>query len=598
VTTEIRNFCIIAHIDHGKSTLADRLLQRTGAITDREFQNQVLDDMDLERERGITIKASAVRIFYDAKNGKRYLMNLIDTPGHVDFTYEVSKSLRACEGALLVVDASQGVQAQTVTNLYLALDHHIEIIPVLNKIDLASADIKKVSDQLHNLLGASEEILSVSAKMNKGIDDVLEAIVHKVPAPQGKSTETLRALIFDSVFDNYKGVIIYVRVMHGTFAPKAQIKLMSNKRTYEVLEMGILTPKPVKTDSLSAGEVGFIICNIRDPKDIENGDTITTVENSAQEPLAGYRKVRPMVFVGIYPVNTRDLTLLRDTLHKLKLNDPSFAYENESSASFGFGFRCGFLGLLHMEIIQERLEREFNLDLIATAPSVVYEVLKTDDTLQSVDNPANFPEAHHIKEVREPFVDAHVIAPKESMGAILELCEARRGDFISNEFIDPERVRIGYALPLSEILVDFYDVIKSITKGYGSLDYDFKGYRSAPMSKLDVLVNGEICDALSLIVHKENAQTKGRALVHRLKEVIPRQMIDIALQAAVGNRIIARETIKAMRKDVTSKCYGGDITRKRKLWAKQKAGKKRMKQFGKVQIPQEAFIAALRLSDQ
>jgi len=594
----IRNFCIIAHIDHGKSTLADRILQRTGAVTAREMKEQVLDSMDLERERGITIKASAVRVHYRAQNGEDYIFNLIDTPGHIDFTYEVSKSLRACEGALLVVDAAQGVEAQTVNNLYLAIEHNIEIIPVLNKIDLPNSEPEKVKEQIHSILGIDkEEILSASAKMNIGIDEILERVVRVIPPPTGDSAAPLQALIFDSVFDNYRGVIIYVRVMNGNLAAKSQIMMMSSGSRYEVLEVGYLTPKPVKCDVLGAGEVGFIICNIRDPKEVSNGDTLTTIDNPSLEALPGYRKVQPMVFASIYPVNTKDLPLLRDTLNKLRLTDASFVYENESSVSFGFGFRCGFLGLLHMEIIQERLEREYDLNLVVTAPSVLYEILRSDGKVELIDNPAHFPPSSEIEEIREPYVEAHLIAPKSCLGQVLELCEQRRGKYISTEFIDSERVRLIYTLPLSEILVDFNDRIKSVSKGYGSLDYDVQGYRAEDMVKLDMLINGELCEALSLIVHKTQAQVRGRALAEKLKELIPRQMIEVALQAAIGGRVVARETIPAVKKDVTAKCYGGDITRKRKLWEKQKEGKKRMKQFGKVEIPQEAFMAVLKINE-
>ena len=597
-TQRIRNFCIIAHIDHGKSTLADRILERTGAITKREMKDQLLDSMDLERERGITIKASAVCVKYHAKDGHVYTLNLIDTPGHIDFTYEVWKSLAACEGALLVVDAAQGVEAQTIGNLYLALEHNIEIIPVMNKIDLPNADFPRVAEQIKSILGIPEnEIIKASAKMNIGIDEILERIIHQCPSPRGSSDAPLQALIFDSIFDNYRGVIIYIRVFNGTIHTKSKIRMMISGLTFDVLEMGTLCPKPVPCETLSNGQVGYLICNIRNPKDVENGDTITMDHAPAAEALPGYQKIRPMVFAGIYPINSRDLSLLRDTLHKLKLNDSSFDYESESSASFGFGFRCGFLGLLHMEIIQERLEREYGLNLIVTSPSVVYQVIKSDGSTELIDNPAHFPPSQMIREIREPFVRSQIIAPKKNMGPLLDLCESRRGEFVSNEFIDPERVRIVYNLPLSEILIDFSDRIKSMTKGYGSLDYELKGYRKADVVKIDILINGEICEALSFVVHRSKSQFRGRIIVEKLKSVIPRQMIEIAIQAAIGGRIISRETIRAIRKDVTSKCYGGDITRKRKLWEKQKEGKKRMKQFGRVEIPQEAFMAALRLDE-
>ena len=591
----IRNFCIIAHIDHGKSTLADRVLLLTGAITQRQFQNQLLDDMDLERERGITIKASAVRVNYLAKDKKSYIFNLIDTPGHVDFTFEVSKSLRACEGALLVVDAAQGVEAQTVGNLYLAIENNIEIIPVINKIDLPNAEVEKVKDQIHSILGiAKEEIICASAKMNIGIEDIMESIVNHMPPPEGDLKAPLQALIFDSLFDKYRGVIIYVRVFNGVLKTKAQVKMMSNNRIYEILEVGFLSPKLVKCEQLKAGEAGYMICNIRNAHEVDLGDTITDVECPAEKPLPGYQKMRPMVFAGIYPVNPKDLPALTDTIAKLHLNDSSFAYEHETSPSFGFGFRCGFLGLLHMEIVQERLEREYELSLVVTSPSVVYEVETTQGELIEIDNPSRVPDSQKIKNIREPYVEAHVIAPKETMGQILELCEKRRGKYISTEFIDMQRVRIVYDLPLSEIIVDFNDLVKSITKGYGSMDYEVKGFRNENLVKLDILINGDLCEALSMIVHRTQAQERGRELAGRLKEVIPRQMLEIAIQAAIGGKIIARETVRAIKKDVTAKCYGGDITRKRKLWEKQKEGKKRMKQFGKVQIPQEAFMAVLQ----
>ena len=570
----IRNFCIIAHIDHGKSTLADRILQNTGAISEREMQSQILDTMDLERERGITIKASAVRVNYDAKDGKRYVLNLIDTPGHIDFTFEVSKSLRACEGALLVVDAAQGVEAQTVNNLYLALEQNLEIIGVLNKIDLPNAEPDKVKEQINSILGMEKDlIINASAKMNIGITDILERIVEVVPPPAGDPDKPLQALIFDSVFDNYKGVIVYIRVMNGSISTRSQVKMMFSNQQYQVIEIGYLTPKPVKCDTLTAGEVGYIVCGIRNPKEVENGDTVTLVENPAAEPLPGYRKIHPMVFASIYPINASDLPVLRDVINKLQLTDSAFVSESESSASFGFGFRCGFLGLLHMEIIQERLEREYDMNLVVTAPSVLYEVLKTDGTVEQIDNPAHLPDSQRIEEIREPYVDAHLIIPKNCMGQVLEMCEKRRGKYVSTEFIDTERCRIVYVLPLSEILVDFNDQIKSLTKGYGSLDYEVKGYRVEKMVKLDILINAEICEALSLIVHRDQAYEKGRMLCEKLKELIPRQMIEVAIQAAIGGKIVARETVGAVKKDVTAKCYGGDISRKRKLWEKQKEGK-------------------------
>jgi len=590
-----RNFCIIAHIDHGKSTLADRILQITGAISEREFRDQLLDSMELEQERGITIKASAVRVRYGAKDGHRYLFNLIDTPGHVDFTFEVSKSLRACEGALLVVDAAQGVEAQTVANLYMAVEHGLEIIPVINKIDLPNAEVEKVKDQICNILGIRrEEILCASAKMNIGIREVMEAVVERIPPPKGETGGPTQALIFDSIYDNYKGVIMYTRVVNGRLTAGSDVKMMSSGRVYKIIELGAMNPKPEKCESLETGQAGYVVCNIRGAKEVEPGDTLTDPERPAAQPLGGYKKMRPMVFAGVYPVNPKDLPLLRDTMEKLNLNDNSFVYESENSASFGFGFRCGFLGLLHMEIVQERLEREYGLNLVVTSPSVVYRVTPTRGEASMIDNPSRFPEAQLIRKVEEPFVVTHILVPKEYMGQVLEMCEKHRGEFVSTEFIDMERVRIVYNFPLAEIIVDFNDRIKSISRGYGSMDYELIGYRPDKLVRLDIMLNGELCEALSVIVHKDQAYERGRRLAEKLKEVIPRQMIEVAVQAAIGSRIIARETVRAIRKDVTAKCYGGDITRKRKLWEKQKEGKKRMKQFGKVQIPQEAFLAVLQ----
>lgn len=592
----IRNFSIIAHIDHGKSTLADRILQSTGAITDREFRNQLLDDMDLERERGITIKASAVRIEYAASDGKKYTLNLIDTPGHVDFTYEVSKSLAACEGALLVVDAAQGVEAQTVANLYLAMELNLAIIPVINKIDLANAQIDKVKEQIMDILGVEEsDIILASAKEGTGIDSILEAVIKRVPHPKGDISNPLQALIFDSSYDTFKGVIVYVRVMNGTLHTRLKIKMMSNNAAYEVLETGVFIPKPDIRDSLSAGEVGYLTCNIRDAKEILIGDTITDTANPAAKALPGYKKLHPMVFAGIYPVNSKDFQSLREAIEKMRLSDASFVYEPESSPSLGFGFRCGFLGILHMEIIQERLEREYNLDLVVTTPSVVYKVMKPTGDIVEVDNPLKLPPSNEIEFVEEPYVKAFMLVPKESIGAILELAESRRGKYVSTEYLGPNKAQITYELPLSEILVDFYDRIKSLTKGYGSLDYEFLDYRETHIVKLDILINGEPFDALSSLIFKDKAYQKGRLLVEKLKELIPRQLFKVAIQAAIGGQIIAREDVKSVGKDVTAKCYGGDITRKRKLWEKQKEGKKRLKQFGKVQIPQEAFFAALKI---
>jgi GTP-binding protein LepA len=592
----IRNFSIIAHIDHGKSTLADRILEFTGAIDSRTFHNQLLDDMALEQERGITIKASAVKIKYHAKDGQDYILNLIDTPGHVDFTYEVSKSLRACEGALLLVDAGQGVEAQTVANLYLAVEHDLEIIPVINKIDLSTADPEKVKKQIHRALGIDErEIILASAKMGIGIADILERVIAKIPAPQGDSSKPLQALIFDSQFDIYQGVIVYVRLFNGVLRKGMKIKMMGSGRTFDILTVGVLAPKPVECESLSCGEVGYITCNIRSAKEVENGDTITDAERPTDTALPGYKKVRPMVFAGIYPVNSKDFQALKDAMEKLQLSDASFVYEVESSASVGFGFRCGFLGLLHMEIVQERLEREYDMNLVITTPSVVYKIRKTNGEMLEMENPSKMPNPSQIDAILEPFVDATIIIPPSSMGAILELCEQRRGIYKSTEYMSEDRVKVVYEFPLSEIIVDFYDRIKSISKGYGSLDYELKGHRESDLVKLDILINSEICDSFSCIVHHEKSQSKGRALCEKLKELIPRQMFEVVIQAAIGGKIIARESVRPMGKNVTSKCYGGDITRKRKLWEKQKEGKKRMKQFGKVEIPQEAFLAALKI---
>jgi len=591
----IRNFSIIAHIDHGKSTLADRILQFTGAISEREFHDQLLDDMDLERERGITIKASAVRINYKAKDGNTYELNLIDTPGHVDFTYEVSKSIGACEGALLVVDASQGVEAQTVANLYLAMEHNLLIIPVINKIDLANAQIDKVKHEISDILGLdSSDIILASAKLGKGTDEVLEAVVKRIPAPTGETTNPLQALIFDSKFDTYKGVVILLRLMNGSVQKGMKVMTMANKNFYEVQEVGVFNPRPTPVEKLSCGEVGYITCNIRDAREIFVGDTVTDAENPAAQPLAGYKKVHPMVFSGIYPANSADFPALKEAMEKMRLSDASFIYEPEKSVSLGMGFRCGFLGLLHMEIIQERLEREFDLNLVVTTPSVIYKVTRKTGESLDIDNPMKLPNPADIEEVKEPYVRAYIISPKESIGNILELSESRRGAYISTEYLDEDRVQIIYDLPLSEIIVDFYDRIKSVTKGYGSLDYELLDYRPTRIVKLDILINGEIYDAFSSIVYKDRAYAKGKAIIEKLKETIPRHLFQIILQAAIGGQVIARETIKAVGKNVTAKCYGGDITRKRKLWEKQKAGKKRMKQFGKIEIPQEAFFAALK----
>ncbi len=592
----VRNFSIIAHIDHGKSTLADRILERTGTIDSRTFHNQLLDDMDLEQERGITIKASAVRIRYLSKSGKEYILNLIDTPGHVDFSFEVSKSLRACEGVLLVVDAAQGVEAQTVANLYLAIEHNLEIIPVINKIDLSTADVPNVSKQIRHILGIEEnEIVLASAKAGIGIEDILERVITIVPPPEGDPKASLQAFIFDSQYDMYKGVIIYVRMFNGSLKRGAKIRMMATGRSYDVLEIGFLAPKPVQCDELKTGEVGYIACNIRSAKDVENGDTITDDLHPTPMALPGYKKIRPMVFAGIYPVNSADFQQLKDAMEKLQLSDSSFVFEVESSASIGFGFRCGFLGLLHMEIVQERLEREYDCNLVVTTPSVVYKVKKMDGEIIDIDNPSKMPNPSQIQTIMEPFVDGTIIIPTSFIGSIMELCESRRGVYKSTEYLSEDRVKIVYVFPLSEIIVDFYDKIKSISKGYGSMDYEITGHQDSDVVKLDILINTEICDSFSTMVHGERAAIKGRALCEKLKELIPRQMFEVVIQAAVGSKILARESIRPMGKNVTAKCYGGDISRKRKLWEKQKEGKKRMKQFGKVEIPQEAFLAALKV---
>jgi len=591
----IRNFSIIAHIDHGKSTLADRILQFTGAISDREFHDQLLDDMDLERERGITIKASAVRISYKAKDGFTYELNLIDTPGHVDFTYEVSKSIGACEGALLVVDAAQGVEAQTVANLYLAMEHNLLIIPVINKIDLPSAQVDLVKKEISEILNLdTTDIILASAKQGIGTVDILEAVVKKIPPPSGEAENSLQALVFDSKFDTYKGVIVLIRLMNGRIRKGMKIMMMSQKTVHEVLEVGIFNPRDEQVKELSCGEVGYITCNIRDAREVSVGDTVTDVENPAQSPLPGYKKVQPMVFSGIYPANSADFSALKEAIEKLRLSDASFVFEPEKSASLGMGFRCGFLGLLHMEIIEERLEREFDLNLVITTPSVIYRVMLKNGDIVDIDNPMKLPNPGEIEEVEEPYVKAYIITPKESIGSILELSESRRGSYISTEYLDEARVKIVYDIPLSEVIVDFYDKIKSVTRGYGSLDYELLDYRPTEIVKLDILINHEVYDAFSCLVYKDRAYAKGKAVIEKLKDTIPRHLFQIALQAAIGGQIIARETIKSVGKNVTAKCYGGDITRKRKLWEKQKAGKKRMKQFGKIEIPQEAFFAALK----
>ena len=597
-TKKIRNFCIIAHIDHGKSTIADRLIEYTGTLQKREMEAQVLDSMDLERERGITIKAQSVRILYKAQDGEEYILNLIDTPGHVDFSYEVSRSLAACEGALLVVDAAQGVEAQTLANVYLALEHDLEIIPVINKIDLPSADPDRVKKEIEDIIGldASEAVLC-SAKSGIGIPDILEAIVNKVPAPPDKSDQPTRALIFDSRFDSYKGAIAYVRVKEGTIKTKDTIRMMHDKKDFDVTELAIFTPNLVPVQELPCGSVGCIAASIKNVKDCHVGDTVTLANNPAPEPLPGYRKAVSMVYCGLYPTESKDYENLRDALEKLQLNDAALEYEAETSLALGFGFRCGFLGLLHMDVIQERLEREYNLTLITTAPSVNYKVYKTNGEMLEVDNPAKLPPPTEIDYIEEPYVKATTIVPKDFVGTIMELSQDKRGEYQSMEYLDETRVSVVYHLPLSEIIYDYFDKLKSATKGYASLDYELIGYKQSPMVKMDILLNGDPVDALSIIVHKDRAAARGRALAEKLKELIPRQMFEIPIQAAVGTKIVARETVKAWRKDVLAKCYGGDISRKRKLLEKQKAGKKRMKAVGSVEIPQEAFMAILKVED-
>ena len=597
-TKKIRNFCIIAHIDHGKSTIADRLIEYTGTLQKREMEAQVLDSMDLERERGITIKAQSVRILYKAQDGEEYILNLIDTPGHVDFSYEVSRSLAACEGALLVVDAAQGVEAQTLANVYLALEHDLEIIPVINKIDLPSADPDRVKQEIEDIIGldASDAVLC-SAKSGIGIPDILEAIVNKVPAPPDKSDEPTRALIFDSRFDAYKGAIAYVRVKEGSIKAKDTIRMMHDKKDFDVTELGIFTPNLVPVQELQCGSVGCIAASIKNVKDCHVGDTVTLANNPATEPLPGYRKAVSMVYCGLYPTESKDYENLRDALEKLQLNDAALEYEAETSLALGFGFRCGFLGLLHMDVIQERLEREYNLTLITTAPSVNYKVYKTNGEMLEVDNPAKLPPPTEIDYIEEPYVKATTIVPKDFVGTIMELSQDKRGEYQSMEYLDETRVSVDYHLPWSEIIYDYFDKLKSATKGYASLDYELIGYKQSPMVKMDILLNGDPVDALSIIVHKDRAAARGRALAEKLKELIPRQMFEIPIQAAVGTKIVARETVKAWRKDVLAKCYGGDISRKRKLLEKQKAGKKRMKSVGSVEIPQEAFMAILKVED-
>ena len=590
-----RNFCIIAHIDHGKTTLSDRLLEMTGTIEEREKQDQLLDSMDLERERGITIKAHPVTMKYLAKDGNTYRLNLLDTPGHVDFTYEVSRSLAACEGAVLVVDAAQGVEAQTVANVHLALKHNLVIVPVINKVDLPNADVPSVKKQLEDILAIpADEAVLASAKTGLGVGDVLEAIVQRIPAPQPVEDGKLRVLVFDSVFDIYRGVVAYARLFSGSLAPGQAVKLMSTANQYEIKEVGIFTPKQLAQPDLEEGQVGYFIANIKTTADIKIGDTLTDQRNPAREPLPGFQEIHPMVFSGIYPINTGDFEHLKAAMGKLQINDSAFVYQAESSVALGYGFRCGFLGLLHMEIVQERLRREFDMDIIATYPSVVYHVLKTNGEIVQVDNPSFLPDPSIIEEVREPMVKCFVMCPNENIGDMMQLVMEKRGEVEHTESIDTRRVMLTALMPLNEILVDFNDKIKSLTHGYGSMDYEHAGYRAADLVKLDLLVNGEPVDAFSSIVHRDKAEARGRLLVGKLKEVIPHQLFQVAIQAAIGGKIIARENVSALRKNVTAKCYGGDITRKRKLLEKQKEGKKRMKAIGRVNIPQEAFIEVLK----
>jgi GTP-binding protein LepA len=595
----IRNFSIIAHIDHGKSTLADRLIEKTGTLSSREMEDQVLDSLDLERERGITIKAQAVQLNYTAKDGKGYILNLIDTPGHVDFNYEVSRALAACEGALLVIDATQGIEAQTLANVYLAMEHDLEIIPVINKVDLPSADPDLVKKEIEDVLGidASEAVLC-SAKTGLGVDEVLEAVVKRVPAPSGDSDAPLQALVFDSKFDAYKGVMLYVRVVNGSLRKGMTIRMMATEKVFEVTEVGVFKPALVNVESLEEGQVGFLAAAIKNVKDARVGDTVTGNENPASMPLPGYRKATPMVYCGLYPVENSDYDNLRDALEKLQLNDASLLFEPETSAALGFGFRCGFLGLLHMDVVKERLEREYGLTLLTTAPNVIYEVFKTNGEVEMVDNPSLFPPQTVIDHVEEPYVNATIIVPKDYVGPVMELSQEKRGEYANMTYLDETRVMIHYELPLSEIIFDYFDKLKSLTRGYASLDYELHGYKPSDLVKVDILLNSEPVDALSAIVHRDRAQVRGRALVERLRKLIPRQLFEIPIQAAIGSKIIARETVSALRKDVLAKCYGGDITRKRKLLEKQKAGKKRMKQVGTVELPQEAFMAILKMDDK
>lgn len=597
-TKYIRNFSIIAHIDHGKSTLADRLLEMTGTISQREMEEQLLDTMELERERGITIKAQSARLLYDAQDGHQYTLNLIDTPGHVDFNYEVSRSLAACEGALLIVDATQGVEAQTLANVYLALEHDLEIIPIINKVDLPSADPERVCKEIEDIIGLdTSEAVMVSAKTGLGVDKVLEAIVEKIPEPKDESDKPLRALIFDSHFDPYKGAIANVRIMEGSVKTGDRIRMMSSGKEFEVIETGVFLPRMYAVKSLECGSVGYFAASMKNVRDCRVGDTVTKADNPAHDALPGYRPATPMVYCGLYSVDTSEYDNLRDALEKLNLNDAALLYEPETSTALGFGFRCGFLGLLHMDVIKERLEREYGLSLITTAPSVIYHVYKTDGEMVAVDNPSLLPDTTKIEHIEEPFVKTTIIIPKDMVGTVMEISQNRRGQYVTMDYLDDTRVSLIYDLPLNEILYDYFDVLKSSTKGYASLDYELNGYRTSPMVKMDILINGEIVDALSVIVHKDFAARRGRGLVEKLRGLIPRQLFQIPIQAAVGNKIIARENVAALRKDVLAKCYGGDISRKRKLLEKQKEGKKRMKQVGSVEIPQEAFMAVLQVDD-
>ena len=598
--SKIRNFCIIAHIDHGKSTLADRIIEKTGTLTAREMQAQVLDNMDIERERGITIKSQTTRIVYQAKDGEEYIFNLIDTPGHVDFNYEVSRALAACDGAILIVDATQGIQAQTLANTYLALDHDLEILPVINKIDLPSADPDRVADEIEDIIGIeAQDAPRISAKTGENVEEVLEAIVHRLPAPTGSKDNPLQALIFDSLYDNYRGVIIFCRVKEGRVNVGTRIRLMASGAAFDVTEVGYFGPgRFIPCAELSAGMVGYITASIKDIHDTRVGDTVTDDRNPAAEPLPGYKQVQPMVYCGIYPADTMKYPDLRDALEKLQLNDAALQYEPETSQALGFGFRCGFLGLLHLDVVQERLEREYDLDLVTTAPSVVYHVYKTDGTMMELSNPANLPDPSEIDHIEEPVVDVEIMVTPEFMGAIMQLCQDRRGVYQSTEYIEANRAILKYEMPLNEIIYDFFDAIKSRSKGYASYDYDLKGYQTSKMVKLDIMVNRQVIDALSFIVHKDSAYERGKKMCEKLKNEIPRQLFEIPLQASVNGQIVARENIKAMRKDVLAKCYGGDISRKKKLLEKQKEGKKRMRQFGNVEIPQSAFMSVLKLDSE